>query len=218
MLEQLGAEVRAVSGDIADPATARALADAAAELGGRSVLVNNAGMSMRGNFRDIAPEVFSTVVETNVVGSALVTQAFLDQIIRTNGSVVFISSVTGMTGFPGISVYAAAKMALTGLAESLRGELLGSGVHVSVVYLGFTENDEDKQILSADGSNLRLKRRYDMTQREVASAIERAVRRRKEKVVLTWKGTVLRVLQRVSPKLVSAIVRRSGGRFHQMRH
>ncbi len=218
MIEQLGAEVRAISGDIADPATARALADAAAELGGCSVLVNNAGMSMRGKFRDISPEVFSTVVETNVVGSALVTQAFLDQIIRTNGSVVFISSVTGMTGFPGISVYAAAKMALTGLAESLRGELLGSGVHVSVVYLGFTENDEDKQILSADGSNLKLKRRYDMTQRAVAIAIERSVRRRKEKVVLTWKGRLLRVLQRISPGLVSAIVRRSGGRFHQMRH
>lgn len=218
MLEELGAEVRAVTGDVADPATARALADAAEELGGSQVLVNNAGMSMRGNFRDIAPEVFSSVVETNVVGSALVTQAFLDQIIRTNGSVVFISSVTGMTGFPGISIYAAAKMALTGLAESLRGELLASGVHTAVVYLGFTENDEDKQILSADGSSMRLTRRYDMTQREVACAIERAVLRRKEKVVLTWKGTLLRILQRVSPTLVSAIVRRSGGRFHQMRN
>lgn len=217
-VEQFGVRCLRVAGDISDPRTSEQLADAAAQLGGCSILINNAGMSMRGAFSSIAPEVFSNVCETNIVGSSLSTQALLPQIVASRGSIVFVSSVSGMTGFPGISIYAAAKMALAGLAEALRGELRGSGVHVGVIYLGFTENDSDKQILSADGSKITLSRKADMSQAETAFAIERMVAKRRERVVLTAKGHLLSLVSRISPRLVSAIIRRSGGRFHQMRN
>ncbi|MFW5995437.1 MAG: SDR family NAD(P)-dependent oxidoreductase, partial [Spirochaetia bacterium] len=193
---------------------ATALAEAAQELGGCSVLVNNAGMSMRGAFPEISAEVFSRVCETNITGSALATQALLPALQRHGGSVIFVSSVAGMTGFPGVSIYAAAKMALSGLAESLRGELHGSGVHVGVIHPGFTENDADKRILAADGSPLSLTRPYDMTQVAVARHIVRMVERRTERKVLTRKGQLLRIVQRLSPRLTSAIIRRSAGNIH----
>lgn len=211
---ELGANVRVVAGDISDPQTSTSLAEAAEALGGCSVLVNNAGMSMRGAFTEISPEVFSRVCETNITGSALATQALLPALRQTKGSVIFVSSVAGMTGFPGVSIYAAAKMALSGLAESLRGELRGTGVHVGVVHPGFTENDPDKRILAADGSALSLSRPYDMTQAEVARHIERMVRRRTEIRVLTRKGRLLRLMKRISPRVTSAIIRRSGGNIH----
>ena len=204
-----------VTGDISEPSTSKKLMEAAAKLGGATVLINNAGMSMRGAFGDVSPEVFSQVCETNVVGSALATQALYEQLIAHRGSVVFVSSVAGMTGFPGVSIYAAAKMALSALAESLRAELHGSGVHVGVIHLGFTENDPDKRILSADGSAMSLTRKSDMTQAQAAAAIERMVRRRREKVVLTRKGHLLSFVQRISPRLVTAIIRRSGGSIHR---
>ena len=73
-------------------------------------------------------------------------------IIEAKGSVVFISSIAGLFGLPGASIYCATKKALTGLAESMRIELAGTGVHVGVVYLGFTEHDPEKRILSKDGT------------------------------------------------------------------
>ena len=204
-----------VTGDISEPSTSKKLAEAAEKLGGATVLINNAGMSMRGAFGDVSPKVFSEVCETNVVGSALATQALYEQLIAHRGSVVFVSSVAGMSGFPGVSIYAAAKMALSGLAESLRAELFGTGVHVGVIHLGFTENDPDKRILAADGSPASLTRKSDMSQADAAAAVERMVLRRKERVVLTAKGHLLSLVQRVSPRIATAIIRRTGGTIHK---
>lgn len=210
------AAVHAVAGDITDSSTAESLSAMADSLGGCDILINNAGTSMRGRFSDISAEVFKSVLQTNLVGAALVTQALLPTIIEKKGSVIFMSSVSGMRGFPGISIYSAAKMALSALSESLRAELANTAVHIGIIYAGYTENDEEKSIFGADGRLIRVSRPYDMTQRQVADAIMKAVAKRKRQVTLTGKGKLLRLANYLAPRLVGAIVRRSGGRFHQM--
>jgi short-subunit dehydrogenase len=215
-LREKGGSVRVVTGDICDTATATALRDAADELSGCDILINNAGTSMRGAFGDIQVDVLESVMRTNVIGSSIATQVFLPHLLQNRGSVVFVSSVSGMRGFPGISIYSAAKMALTALAQSVRAETSGSGLHVGIIYVGFTENDPDKEIYKADGSVMHSKRKHDMTQRDVAAEVLFMADRRKDRRILTSKGWLLLILDRLAPRIVDTIINRSGGRFHSL--
>jgi NAD(P)-dependent dehydrogenase (short-subunit alcohol dehydrogenase family) len=80
-------------------------------------LVNNAGIPGAGPVETIPPETFRAVIETNLVGQFLVTQAFLPLIRAARGRIVFISSLGGRVA----------------LAESLRAEVVRHGVEVAVV-------------------------------------------------------------------------------------
>ena len=73
------------------------------------------------------------MIETNLVGQFLVTQAFLPQIRAARGRIVFISSLGGRVAFPYASPYHASKWGLEALAESLRAEVAKQGIEVSVV-------------------------------------------------------------------------------------
>jgi short-subunit dehydrogenase len=171
---------------------------------------------MRGAFVDLSPEVISTTVGVNILGAAYPTRYALPHLAQSGGGLLFVSSLVGVRGFPGVSVYAASKMALTGLCQSIRSEAAPKGVHVGIVYVGFTENDPDKKILAADGSPMVLKRPYHMGQRQVAQAIVKALRRRRRRTVLTPVGHMLVVLERFVPWLVELVINRSGGKIHQM--
>jgi short-subunit dehydrogenase len=214
-LQAAGIAVTACAGDVTRGSDAEALVAAARDRFGRmDVLVNNAGVSMRGPFRSLSPEVVDTIVRTNISGAVVPTVAALPEIEKSRGSVVFISSLAGVHGFPNVSIYSAAKMALSGLAHAIEAELAGSGVHVGLIYLGFTENDPDKKILSADGAQITVRRRYQMSQERAAACILRLVARRRRQMVLTATGRLLYLFDRVAPVLVRAVLRRSGGRIH----
>ncbi len=215
-LRAKGGTVSTVVGDICDPATSQALKRAADEHTGCDILINNAGTSMRGAFGDIKTDVLESVMRTNVIGASLSTQAFFQDLLSRSGSVLFVSSVSGMRGFPGISIYSAAKMALTALAQSIRAETANTGLHVGIIYVGFTENDPDKEIYNADGSVMHSKRKHDMTQRDVAAEILSMICKRKYRRILTPKGWLLLTLDRLAPRLVDRIINRSGGRFHSL--
>lgn len=96
-------------------------------------LVNNAGIPGAGPVETIPPETFRAVIETNLVGQFLVTQAFLPLIRAARGRIVFISSLGGRVAFPYASPYHASKWGLEALAESLRAEVVRHGVEVAVV-------------------------------------------------------------------------------------
>ncbi|HUX11767.1 MAG TPA: SDR family oxidoreductase [Spirochaetia bacterium] len=210
-----GIEVEAVAADIARGSDAARLISAAkARFGHIDVLVNNAGVSMRGLFSELVPEVVETVVRTNITGAVVPTVAAMNELRERRGSIIFVSSLAGVHGFPNVSIYSAAKMALTGLAQSLDAELAGSGVHVGLIFLGFTENDPDKSILAADGREIIVKRRHQMSQSQAAQEIVKLTVRRRRQRVLTPPGRLLYLAAHVAPVLVRAVLRRSGGRIH----
>ncbi len=217
-LRRAGMDVHEVEGDVAVPGEAsRIVADAVRLLGGIDVVVNNAGMVMRGRFADTEPEVWDRVVRTNLLGAAYLTRAALPHVVQSGGSIVFISSLVAIWGFPLVSAYAASKMALNAMVESMRTELAGSGVHLGVLYVGVTQNDSGKTILSADGSPTPLAPRpRAMSQERVAEAAYRMVVRRRASRVLTMAGVALAAITRLSPWLLRAILRRSARRIDQM--
>lgn len=209
-LAESGAEVRAVAGDVGCWDDAQAMVNAAVEqFGGLDVLVNNAGVSMRGAFEDLAPEVCSQTVNTNLMGPIYLSRAAARHIKAVRGHIVFVSSIAGIVGLPGASTYCASKSALSGLGESLRHELGPAGVHVGVVYLGFTENDPEKRVLGADGSAVLPDRPAHHSQAQVADAIVGMILKRRRQLILTPIGTIADRAHRVSPGLVESIIARA---------
>ncbi|MFP4406885.1 MAG: SDR family NAD(P)-dependent oxidoreductase [Spirochaetaceae bacterium] len=205
-----GCDVTFEAGDVSSRADMDRLVRRAVEAHGRlDVLINNAGLSMRGPFEKISEDLARTLTEVNLLGSLIPTVAALEALTATGGSVAFISSAAGLRGFPNVSIYSATKMALRALAESLNAEVGAKGVHAGVFYLGFTENDPDKEILSAEGEKIRVTRSWQHTQREAAEAIAEAIRRRKPRAVFTASGKLLAAAQRFFPRLVDWAVTRA---------
>ena len=207
----------ALSADLTAPGQAQTLVDAILAAWGRlDLLINNAGLSMRGSFSELSPATVTAVIDANLLTAIAATQAALPALRASRGRIVFISSLAAIRGFPGVSLYSAAKMALTALHQSLRAEERGNGIASTVVYLAFTENDAEKTILGADGQPFHHQRRWTMTQGQAARAILQATARGKREIALSAAGKVLLKAQAWVPGLVDRFVRASGGTLHSV--
>ena len=97
------------------------------------LLILSAGVGGNSTFINTSAEVFDSIVNINLAGSREVARAVLPGMLHRRGQIAFVSSMAGLVGLYGYSAYAASKFAVTGLAQSLRQELWGSGVHVHLV-------------------------------------------------------------------------------------
>jgi len=107
------------------------------EHGGVDVLVNNAGVALGGNFLDVAESDFDWLFGINFWGVVRMTRAFLPLLQKSDEArLVNISSLFGLIAPPGQTAYAASKFAVRGFSESLRHELSGTRIGVTVVHPG----------------------------------------------------------------------------------
>ncbi|WP_437938807.1 SDR family oxidoreductase [Sorangium sp. So ce341] len=121
-------------------------------------LVNNAGIAVGGAFEEQADDDVRAQFETNVFGLMAATRAVLPAMRGAGrGRIINVSSVSGLVGLPGVSVYAATKHAVEGFSEALRWEVAPFGVHVCLVEPGtfkteiFFENQRRGAHISPDG-------------------------------------------------------------------
>jgi len=206
-LAKMGGAVVAVAGDVSKWEDAQKMTQAAIDQFGRlDILVNNAGVSMRGNFEELSPAVCAQVAETNLMGSIYLSRAAISHLKQSRGHLVFISSIAGIFGLPGASVYCASKGGLKGLTESLRIELAQSGLHVGIVYLGYTEHDPEKRILSADGTPHLPDRPAHHTQDFAARLIIKLIEKRRRQIIMTPIGNIGAYVYRFFPALVERAV------------
>jgi NAD(P)-dependent dehydrogenase (short-subunit alcohol dehydrogenase family) len=129
--------------DVTDQAAVPAAVERAELAAGPvDVLVNNAGYGVEGTFEETPLEVFRRQFEVNVFGTIAVTQAMLPYLRqRRAGTIVFVTSMGGLRSFPGLSAYHGSKYAVEGIADSLRQELAGFGIHVMSVEPGGFRTD-----------------------------------------------------------------------------
>jgi len=209
-IKKQGGKVTSFCCDISIPNNAKDLIEFSIKSFGKlDILVNNAGVSMRGHFSKLNPEVFKTVFDINVLGVVNVSIPALPYIKKTNGSIVFISSVAGIRGLPSNSAYSSSKMALRAIAESIRIEETNSNIHVGLIYVGITEIEKDKKTISADGSLVSLQDRsgFDVQSLDqVANSIIRNIEKRKFRMVLTRMGKLNALLQPIVPDMVERIL------------
>ena len=155
------------------------------------VLINNAGISMRALFEELDLSVIRQLMDINFYGTVYATKYALPHILKTQGSIVGVSSIAGYRGLPARTAYSASKFAMHGFLESLRTELLKKNVHVLLACPGFTQSNIRNTALTKDGSVQGESPRDEekmMTAEEVAQRILRAVEKRKRDLVMTRQG------------------------------
>ena len=143
LLRELGAEARAVRGDVTDADAVRALMDTAVkELGGLHILVNNAGINRDSLSMLLKEEDFDAVVATNLKGAFLCARAAVRPMMKARyGRIVNMSSVVALRGNPGQANYCASKAGLIGLTKALAKELGGRNITVNAVAPGYIDTD-----------------------------------------------------------------------------
>jgi NAD(P)-dependent dehydrogenase (short-subunit alcohol dehydrogenase family) len=105
--------------------------------GSIDLVVSNAGYGLGGFVEDLTLEELREQFETNFFGAVSLTKAVLPAMrSRGTGRLIFVSSLNGLMGFPGLAAYCASKFALEGFAESLRWETLPDGIYVSLIEPG----------------------------------------------------------------------------------
>jgi short-subunit dehydrogenase len=145
-LEEVAAECRQRRGkalvvptDVIDPCQcAKLIEQTVAAYGRIDTLVNNAGIGMRARLDELQDlGVIEQIMRVNYLGSVYCTYYALPHLKKTHGRIVGIASASGKWGLPKVSGYAASKHAMTGFFDSLRIELSGDGVSVTMVYPSF---------------------------------------------------------------------------------
>ncbi|HEX2629348.1 MAG TPA: SDR family oxidoreductase [Chitinophagaceae bacterium] len=176
--------------------------------GGIDVLINNAGISMRALLKDVSMDTIRRVMDVNFYGAVYCTRYALPSIIERKGSIVGVSSIAGYRGLPGRSGYSASKWALQGFLESIRTELLHSGVNVMWVCPGFTTSNIRNAALNKDAQShgeTPMDESKMMSAEECATHILKAVRKRKRTLVLTFTGKRTVFLNKFFPGLADKL-------------
>ncbi len=192
--------------DITDGAAVEAVFD---EIGRVDVLVNNAGVTALGRFSDIDPSSFERVMAVNLTGAANCTRSALPALLASHGRIGVMSSVAGFSPLVHRTAYAASKHALHGLFESLRSELVDTGVTVTMICPSF----------AATGIQHRAVRRGEdqtgdwsttgklLTPEEVAASTVEGLRTRARLVLPSRTAKLAYVVSRIAPRRYEQIMR-----------
>lgn len=208
--QQYGVEVHISAVDVTQQADCQRFIDETVQqFGQMDVLINNAGITMRAQLAELDPKVLHHVMDVNFWGTVYCTHAALRHLLHSRGSIVGISSIAGYRGLPERSGYSASKFAVNGFLESIRTELLHSGVHVLTACPGFTASNIRKVALTADGQAQGESQRDEgkmMSAEEVADRIYGAITRRKRTLILTTQGKLTVFLNKWLPAWMDKMV------------
>ena len=178
--------VHHVTADLRDRAAiGRAFVAAGEALGSPDILVNNAGASKSAPIAKTTPDDWHRMLDVNLTGAFLCIQAALPAMLEAGrGRIINVASTAGLTGYPYVAAYCAAKHGVIGLTRALARELAAKGITVNAVCPGYTETEMTERTIanivaktgrSADAARAELARFNPQNRlvqpREVAEAV-----------------------------------------------
>jgi short-subunit dehydrogenase len=212
--EAKGADALVVPTDVAAPEACRRLVERSLERYKiLDVLVNNAGVGMIARFDEVQDlSGYESVMRVNYLGSVHLTHHALPALKASRGLIVAVASLTGLTGVPLRTAYAASKHAMVGFFESLRIELRGTGVDVTIVAPDFVLTEIQRRAAGPDGRPLgksQLDASKVMSAEQCARLIVAAMERRRRLLITSLRGRLGRWARLVAPGLVDRIALRA---------
>ncbi len=198
--------------DLTQPAS---FATAVAGAGDVDVLVNNGGISQRSFALDTEAAVTRRILETNFFGQVELTRLVAPGMIRRKGGwIVVTSSVVGYFGTPLRSSYAASKHALHGYFDSLRYELGGTGVGVTIVCPGYIRTDISVNAVTGEAGRrsgqMDAGQAAGMSPEEFADRAWRGILKRRPELHIGGTKEVGGImLKRYAPRVFDWVIRRS---------
>jgi NADP-dependent 3-hydroxy acid dehydrogenase YdfG len=171
-----GGKALAVTCDVTDEQQAHDLIERAKDEFGRvDILVNNAGVMQLSKIQRGLSDEWRTMFDVNVLGLLYATDAAIE-VMKEQGSghLVNISSLASRGTRPGLGVYSGTKMAVNGISESLRQELLEDNVRVTMVEPGAVETELPDHITdeeASEGLSAMLERLEPLQAEDIANAI-----------------------------------------------
>lgn len=209
-IRESGGTTIGVSADVTQREDCMLLVQTAVEQFGRlDVLINNAGISMRALFGQTDLDVLHRLMDVNFWGAVYCSHYALPHLIRSQGSLVGISSIAGYKGLPGRAGYSASKFALQGFLDVVRTENLKTGLHVLTACPGFTASNIRHTALAGNGTAQGESPREEskmMSAEEAARRIIRAIDKRKRSLILSTQGKMTVFLSRVLPSFTDKMV------------
>ena len=170
-------------------------------------LFNNAGSSHVGKIDDEDfIEKAREIIEADYFGKIYFIKAVLP-IMKSQGSgnIMNMSSVVGRKAFPNFGAYSSIMHAITGLNASLRQELVGTGINVSIIHPALTQTP---LLYHADSNEMppMFKFMTPLPVEKVAKAVLDGVYKKKERIVLPFQPRIMMLMDAISPKIGDAIV------------
>lgn len=213
---QKGARVKIVPTDVSIKSQCKHLIDETIkEFGRLDTLINNAGVGLASRFQDLNDlSVFEKIIQVNFFGSVYCTHYALPFLRQTRGRLVGISSLRGK--FPSATAdgYGASKHAMAGFFDSLRIELSGTGVTVTMIYPGWVSTGITSRALKADGTQLGKILKYEYNAMPVETCtrlIIGAITKRQRELIMTLQGKLGLWFKLISPSLIDKMTKKSTG-------
>ena len=199
-----GPGVQCLRLDVSDPAAITALP---AQLGAApTLLVNNAGVAVGGDFETIAESDFDWLLSINLIAPIRMTRTFMPLLRQAPEAVIVnISSLFGLIAPAGQTAYCASKYGLRGFSDSLRHELSGSNIRVMTVHPGGvrTAIADDARlpagINDAREDRARMNAFLKMPPEDAAEIILRGIERRKRRVLIGRDARIAALIERIFP-------------------
>lgn len=209
-IKKRGGEAYSVKTDVKNIEDCKNLVDKTIEKYGKiDVLINNAGISMRANFEDLDLRVIKELMDTNFYGAVYCTKYALPYLLKQKGTIIAISSISGLTPLPGRTGYCASKYAMNGFFNTLRLENIKKGLNVLVVHPGFTSSNIRKAALNKLGVPQIETPRDEgkmMSASDVAQIITKATINRDKNLILTQQGKLTVLLHKIFPSMTDRII------------
>lgn len=155
---ELGDRAHGIAADVADRARMEeVVAEVADRFGRLDIVVANAGVTpVPATIRTMEPDDFDRVVRINLTGVFNTVHPALDQIVRSKGHVVVVSSCAAFAPGMGGSPYMVSKAAVEQFGRALRVELAASGATAGIAYFGLVETSMTHEMLDADDLGRRI--------------------------------------------------------------
>lgn len=195
--------------DVSDRNAVRAFPEEVlAQHPGVDILVNNAGVALGGTFEQVSEEDFDWLLSINLFGVVRMTRAFLPVMHKSDDArMVNLSSIFGVVTPPGQTAYCASKFAVRGFSNSLRYELRGTRIGVSVVHPGgintnIARSSRTPKHLSEDEASRAkayAQKALTMPPERAGEIIVQGIERREARIFVGKDAKALAFLERLAP-------------------